>query len=819
MADISTELQAIRQAVYGEEVRGSIINALDKMNNVVREVYVPLFGNAMRDNLSLINADISGTTGALITNRTHRIASKDILSFTKDVTVTVDSSLRVGYLRYNSDGTYIASSWSNWASAYTIPSGTYFRIIFRAYPTEGDSTSVLDIDSNIERITFNIDSELVEDLSDLKDEVSSRGNELDSLKQYVREMSPLNDIQGSICELGNAVPINAESVIVNIKAARNGNPTPDNPQSIHGWTEARIIRSAKNRVIFNDETKTSNGVTFVSEKGVIKVSGTATNTTILQSKPFYVAPGESLIAYGCPSGGGTSNYRIDIRNSSGVLINSINPDNGSGSTFVVPEGITSLVLGIRIASGFNADGLIFKPIVCDSSSADRYSVSFPSDAGTVYGGTLDLNNGKLTVEMASIVLDGSHTMTVTNSGTDNWTYMFSTILSDKRAPDSSSSKNISSHYPRASISSSNTAQGFTAAGNYIRIRWGTEDTVANFKSWLTSNPVTVVYELETPVVYDVDPVSITMLKGSNVILAECGDIKVDYRTDISTSNSFKPSKVISIMHGGTTSYPSNTLETYRRAYKDGMMYWECDVKRTSDGNYVLCHDDEINSHALTATGEVLSETVKISTSTLAQLKEYRFGRITNNNPATIVPGFENETIPTLKEFLLLAKAAGVTPFVEIKFSPTESQMEDICNIIKATGMLDSTYIIAFANAESVVQMACQNGIKRLSIIYTDYDGTTPIYGAASEEIIDTVYGWYSQYADDLDDVIFNPTASKITEEIVEYAGLKGMKCGAWTFPEGVSSDDIRQYFYMGVTAFITNKDNIQTMLANIFDLN
>lgn len=264
--------------------------------------------------------------------------------------------------------------------------------------------------------------------------------------------------------------------------------------------------------------------------------------------------------------------------------------------------------------------------------------------------------------------------------------------------------------------------------------------------------------------------------------------------------------VISVIHGGTTSYPSNVLGLYKEAYKNGINYWECDVRPCS-GDYVLCHDDDIYNHALDSNGNTIAQgTVLISKSTVEVLKTYKFGVITNKQNEGLVSGFENETIPTLKEYLLLAKACGAYPVIEIKFSPTEQQMKDICDIVKACGMLQKTYILGYAAVQNVIQYALANGIKNLSIIINN--------GSCTNEDVDIAYSYIENHMEQLTDVLFNPQAGNLTESVAQYASTKGMRMCIWTIGKNESTTNILKWFNYGCTAFTTNILNIGKIIKD-----
>ena len=151
----------------------------------------------------------------------------------------------------------------------------------------------------------------------------------------------------------------------------------------------------------------------------------------------------------------------------------------------------------------------------------------------------------------------------------------------------------------------------------------------------------------------------------------------------------------SIMHGGTGSYPQNNLVLYKNAAQKGMLFWECDVRPCADG-YVLSHDDDMYQLALDADGNQLTQGDWLcSQKTVAELKTLRTG--IKKGVYSIVKGYENATVATLKEFLVLAKVYGACPVIEIKFTATEAQIREIYGIVKRHGMVGRTMFLLYGN--------------------------------------------------------------------------------------------------------------------------
>ena len=97
-------------------------------------------------------------------------------------------------------------------------------------------------------------------------------------------------------------------------------------------------------------------------------------------------------------------------------------------------------------------------------------------------------------EIGKDVVDENSTISITNTGTSNWFYQ---IVPNPRITTKLQTNQLCNYYVNGQIASGNTENGILKIMNgEIRIRYGTEDTVANFKTWLASNNVLLYYILE-----------------------------------------------------------------------------------------------------------------------------------------------------------------------------------------------------------------------------------------------------------------------------------------------------------------------------------
>ena len=149
---------------------------------------------------------------------------------------------------------------------------------------------------------------------------------------------------------------------------------------------------------------------------------------------------------------------------------------------------------------------------------------------TVYGGTLDVTNGALTVDR--IYIDAStKTWSYNSSAGDTKVFTF-TITTIKSAGLISNrfSTDIPSGTPGRMV--------YQASGNFYAAFPASEISGyddAAVKTWLATNPTYFVATLKTPIVIDLDPVQIaTIANQTNNVWADAGDVSVEFAADLKT---------------------------------------------------------------------------------------------------------------------------------------------------------------------------------------------------------------------------------------------------------------------------------------------
>lgn len=351
------------------------------------------------------------------------------------------------------------------------------------------------------------------------------------------------EISGSIASFADgAENIPMKSVVVDIEPVQSGtgDPSPDNVRPISGWTGVKVTRCGKNLYNSFSQSISGNGITFTAnDDGTITVDGTATANASKTLDIQHLKAG-SYIVNGCPVGGSSSQYELRV-----IVNNAIVAcDYGSGVGLILDED-SDVLLRVYIYNGVTVSSQIFKPMIRRASDTDStyepyqgetYDIVFPSEAGTVYGGMLDVNTGELTVNWTKIDLgtlawnNADPVLETGFAGRANVTGRKFGMDSDGIIGFCDSYKfwgNSSTSIISRSIQNEQFAYQITNA--FIWVRDDSCTTVQELKAKLSG--VYLVYEMKTPQTYHFTPTEIATLLGENNVWADTGDIDVAYCAD------------------------------------------------------------------------------------------------------------------------------------------------------------------------------------------------------------------------------------------------------------------------------------------------
>lgn len=252
-------------------------------------------------------------------------------------------------------------------------------------------------------------------------------------------------------------------------------------------------------------------------------------------------------------------------------------------------------------TGITADEMLATVQVELGSTATPYepynSDTYTTPLGqTVYGGTLDVVEGTLTVTYALMTFDGTQTFTDRISAQNRVWLQLGGMASQSGLNDDMVLCNA---LPKAT-GVQNADHPCIAVGvnnAYVYIQGVTHITgvtnLATLNTWLSNNPITFTYKLATPIVYSVSPKEIELLNGTNNVWATTGDI-TDFRyAEISpaTLETFGDARKIAVKYvtdmgdDGIIVHPENDTSNYAKINAEGMDIVKNDESTAFYGDY------------------------------------------------------------------------------------------------------------------------------------------------------------------------------------------------------------------------------------------
>jgi hypothetical protein len=182
---------------------------------------------------------------------------------------------------------------------------------------------------------------------------------------------------------------------------------------------------------------------------------------------------------------------------------------------------------IRPITGWTGVNVTVSPTT-DAEDGRTHSIAFPSEAGTVYGGTLDAVSGELVLTHKYLSDNGSLGWIRNADGS-----FYVRNPSDQAVQDSDG---CLCNYAPFNISFSGMNVFFRTNGLIsLGTGWGAVYPSADeLKNAFASVPIQFVYKLATPITYTLTPTEIRTLLGQNNIWADTGDVEVEYHADTKT---------------------------------------------------------------------------------------------------------------------------------------------------------------------------------------------------------------------------------------------------------------------------------------------
>ena len=386
-------------------------------------------------------------------------------------------------------------------------------------------------------------------------------NDISTAAFNISAAFPKEEVTGQVVTTSmgaNGIPMKVTVHIDPIQKG-TGDPAPDNVRNIVGITNTRVTRCGKNLVPIMNSTVA--GLTYKSQSdGGIRVSGTCTANTAGPSRNW-IKPGVYTLS-------GTGNFSstgiratLAIYNGtgSGTVYKELTTPNQTISGIIVPEGCMATFY-VRGYNGVIIDETFYIQLEEGNVKTEFEAplpdivktINFPTEAGTVYGGELVINedgSAELRVTHGCYTFTGEEPFRITQPQS-YYVYKEELGLTNIRQDESASEFDVmqwkSSHYPRQKIwrAGNNGAEALAVGGNVIKFLDvnAVYTDLNGFKSFLATQyanntPMQLWYPFAEPVVYNLDAEAITSLLGNNTVLAtsqlypHTGDVTVEFPLD------------------------------------------------------------------------------------------------------------------------------------------------------------------------------------------------------------------------------------------------------------------------------------------------
>ena len=350
--------------------------------------------------------------------------------------------------------------------------------------------------------------------------------EEDRYKPYVTDSA-----SGSIASFpdgADGIPLKSLVVDINpVQDTSSGDPSPENICPISGWEGANITHFGKNCISNGAERKSITTSLYAEYTPVVSLENA---TSVTFSVSANVPSGQTLKLYGWTGVHNTNIGTLNLMPDGRYALTDTNnikhakefriysqPYTGGSSVITTVWDCTCIINEIR------TDYIPY--------NGRSIPISWQSEAGTVYGGKLDVLSGVMRI-----------THTYTNLPTSGWAKSGSNFWHSMTAMSNTRPVQIGwcTHYKNeVTATGDNTIIfGYSSFSGTPRIvvRDSRFTTASDFMAFLAEQetngtPVMIAYPLATPIEIQLTPQEVNSLLGANNIFADTGDTEVEYRAD------------------------------------------------------------------------------------------------------------------------------------------------------------------------------------------------------------------------------------------------------------------------------------------------
>lgn len=421
-------------------------------------------------------------------------------------------------------------------------------------------------------------------------DAKATGDKFSALQSLIRRMEIHCTASGNPATFSDADAANVKALSVTITPTQSGSgtPSPSNIRPISGVSSVTVTRTRRNLL---PQTVTETATINASESGTVIYTPlgagrwkaargrsstgyaqlTFANKIPIENTPLLAE--QSYYLTGIPSNvtGGTRITVLAYASDGETILSGVNySDPATPTAFAIPQN-TAFVSAYFSYSATQQGEVVFSPMLRSLSDTDATYEAYQgqsvtvslvdsnSNPLTVYGGTLNVTTGELTVTHKLVTLNSSNYFAKSSSnlikkGRAGYYLSFPGFSDCVNSIDDYNAGGVVMLYSHASsgVSAMQAAAsedfaigvGITTnssvkhANCWINISSETASSVYELGAWLDTQqtagtPLQVVYPLAAPLTYQLTPAQLATLSGYNSVSTDAASVSVTYKADTS----------------------------------------------------------------------------------------------------------------------------------------------------------------------------------------------------------------------------------------------------------------------------------------------
>lgn len=336
----------------------------------------------------------------------------------------------------------------------------------------------------------------------------------------------------------------AVSLVATIEAvqAGSGDPSPTNVRAITGWTEAKVFDTGKNLV--DESTAIGYNAAVTVDGGYISVTKNGSSNYPAAHINTYLRAGVTYtVSATCAQATAQAKLAIrDIAPSSTTvaMMTGYFTDGQRKSVTYTPTKSGMYRVALFSCFGTADTGTaIFTDVQCEigntATAYEPYTGTTTTTAlgRTVYGGTVDIVTGTLTLTHKAETFNGTESWgsEQTSGGLTNYYLNLDNASKMAGRQGGLLDGELLCNWLAPSSSITTYSVYVNTTSKFLNCKCSSASDVTAFKAMLSTAPLVVVYPLAEPQTYNLTTQEVELLSGQNNVWADTGDISITYGRD------------------------------------------------------------------------------------------------------------------------------------------------------------------------------------------------------------------------------------------------------------------------------------------------